>query len=430
MRPILVLLFAGFLQAETPKLPEPYRSLVELAQAAPPEFAADAMLRVAESGQIKDPDAIRDLVEQAFRMAAGATFRVRMRGVPGTTTDTRSGLLSQAYDLKLDALSLQSRAVRDMLAIDKAKARDLFRDIPPPRLAPLTCDDAMVYDVADFYQTIGLIANTAFSEKERAKEEHINFVLDFVGQVVSPAQLAPLARVVKSVNATSAQAERLWTRFNGMLEDLLADERSYSAALSAVSSESGPKMQASLEKYKRQGLSCQDDAGGATPKLERFWRTPKAKTLLEDGLKLRLAPDGHLFTEADRSTPEWQARLTDYLGDLEDWTPGQELSDTVYYHQKCLVFEALAELIPAGPQREKVLLDFLNFIGNSNLQRQSPVEWFIQANSVLERIRHSNDAFSKLSEAYQHSGNSMLALEIALEMTLGAKLPAPVTREN
>jgi hypothetical protein len=434
---LVVLLLAGVLQAETPKLEEPYRSLVDLAQAAPPEFAADAMLRVAESGKITDRDAVRDLVEQAFHTASAATFRVRMRGLPGTTTDTRSGLLSQAYDLKLDALSLQSRAVRDMLAIDKAKARDLFRDIPPPRLVPLTCDDAMVYDVADFYRTIGIIANTAFSEKERAKEEHINFVLDYVGQVVSPAQLAPLARVLKSVNATPVQAERLWNRFNGMLEDLLGDERSYSAALSAISSESGPEMQASFEKYKRQGQSCKDDAGGAaepaanTPKLERFWQTPQAKTLLEDGLKLRIAPDSHQFTAADRSTPEWQVRLTDYLSELADWTSGQEQSEAVYYHQKCTVFEALVELIPAGPQRDKVLLDFVAFIGNSNLQRQSPVEWFIQANSVLERVRHSNDAtFSKLFEAYEHSGNSILALEIALEKTLGAKLPASVTGEN
>src|ERR1700694_3421407 len=123
MRPILVLVLAGVLQSERPKLVEPYRSLIDLAQATPPEFAADTMLRVAESGKIEDRDAVRDLMEQAFRMAAAATFRVRMRGLPGTTTDTRSGILSQAYDLKLDALSLQSRAVRDMLAIDKPKAR-------------------------------------------------------------------------------------------------------------------------------------------------------------------------------------------------------------------------------------------------------------------------------------------------------------------
>jgi hypothetical protein len=50
---------------------------------------------------------------------------------------------------------------------------------------------------------------------------------------------------------------------------------------------------------------------------------------------------------------------------------------------------------------------------------------------VLERVRHTNDStLSKLSEAYQHSGNSILELEIALEKTLGARLPASVTGEN
>src|SRR6202049_1294885 len=430
MRPLVLLLLAGLLQADPPKLTEPYRSLVDLAQAAPPEFAADAMLRVAESGKIKDRDAVRDLVEQAFRMAAAATFRVRMRGLPGTTTDTRSGLLSQAYDLKLDALSLQSRAVRDMLAIDKPRARDLFRDIPPPVLAPLTCDDAMIYDVADFYRTIGIIANTAFSEMERAKEEHINFLLDYLGQAGSPLQLTPLARLIKNANATPAQTELLWTKFKGLLESIQGDERSNTAALAAISAEGGPGLQLSFEKYEQTAQTCKNDSG-VTPKLERFWQTPKAKTLLEDGLKLRIAPDGHQFTAADRSTPEWQGQLTDYLGELADWTAGQEQSDAVDYHQKSLVFEALLELIPAGPQCDKAILDFVNFIGNSNLQQQSPVEWFIQANSVLERVRHSNDGtLSKLSDAFQHSGNSILALEIALEKTLGAKLPASVTREN
>jgi hypothetical protein len=429
MRPLIILLLAAFLYAEPPKLAEPYRSLVDLAQATPPEFAADAMLRIAESGKIKDRDAVRDLVEQGFRMAAAATFRVPMRGLPGTTTDTRSGVLSQAYDLKLDALSLQSRAVRDMLAIDKAKARDLFRNIPPPVLAPLTCDDAMVYDVADFYRTIGIIANTAFSEKERAKEEHINFVLDYLGQAVSPVQLAPLARLIKNADATPAQTELLWTRFKGLLESIRGDGRSSSSALAAISAEGGPGLH-SFEKYEQTAQVCKNDPD-VTPKLERFWQTPRAKQLLVDGLKLRSAPEGRMSTEAERSTPEWQRQFTDYLSELADWTSVQEQSDADYYHQKCIVFEALLELVPAGPQQDKVLLDFVNFIGNSNLQRQSPVEWFIQANSVLERVRHSNDStLSKLSEAYEHSGNSLLELEIALEKTLGAKLPASVTEEN
>ena len=106
--------------------------MVDLAHAAPPEFGADALLRLVESGKIVGRDAQRDLVEQAFGLAVSAKFPVRKRHLPGTTLDSRAGSLSQAYGMKLDALSLQSRAVSDMVRIDPAEARKLIQEIPPP----------------------------------------------------------------------------------------------------------------------------------------------------------------------------------------------------------------------------------------------------------------------------------------------------------
>lgn len=437
MRALGILLLAAILSAaEPPKLPEPYRSLVDLAQAAPPEFAADALLRMVESGKIVDRNVKRDLVEQAFHLAATAKFAVRMHGLPGTTTDTRSGFLSRAYDLKLDALSLQSRAVRDMLAIDKGKARDLFQDMPKPVLAPLTCDDALVYDASAFYQTLGVVANETFTQKERAKDDNVTFVLDYLGQATSPAQLAPLAALVKSVSATPEQREILWNRFNGLLESLQPDGRSYSAALTALGSDIGPEAQVSYEKFKQSSKGCPHDASDPkatdhTPKLEPYWQSAAAKQLLADGLKLRTASDGHTYSDAERSTPEWQELLTEYLSELAGWTSGDEQSEADYYHEKCIVFEALVELIPPGEQRDKALIDYVDFISNSNLQQQSPVEWFMQANSMLERVRTGqNGELAKLSDAFQHSGNPVLALEIVLEKVLGAKQPGWITGEN
>lgn len=232
-----LLLASSLLAAEAPKLPEPYQSIVDLAGAAPPEFAADALLRVVESNKIPKRDTKRDLVEQAFRLAAMAKFQIRMHGVAGTLVDTRSGYLSRAYDLKLDALSLQSRAVRDMLPIDSAKARELFQEIPRPALPPLTCYDPLFYDVSDFYQTLGAVVQSAFTPQERKKEEDLNFLLDYMGQVSSPAQLAPVARLIKSASVSSQQRDILWTKFYGLLESMQPDGRSFSAALDDIKSE-------------------------------------------------------------------------------------------------------------------------------------------------------------------------------------------------
>jgi hypothetical protein len=440
----ILLLTAGSL-TQAQKLPEPYQSIVALAESAPPEFASDALLRVVESNKIVDPNLRRDLVEQAFRLAGSAKFPVRMRGVPGSNLDTRSGNLSRAYDLKLDALSLESRGVHDLLPLDAAKARELFQEISKPRLAPLTCDDALVYDVSDFYQTLGEVVNAAFSQKERDKEEHVNFLLDYLGQATSPAQLAPLARLIRTVNVSAAQREILWNRFNGLLEGVQPDDRSFSASLGDLTPLAIPELKTSFEKYRQKAAGCKDDIGATvlvngdaappksvtTPKIERYWQSSEAQRLLVDANKLRFGSAGKPLSDADRSTREWQQELTDFLSELADWTPSQENSEADFYHQKCVVFEALMELIPPGVQRDKMLQAYVEFISNSNLQQQSPVEWFMHAHSMLERVRSTNTGEpAKLLDAFQSSGNPVLALYAALEKTFGGRLPSWVTLSN
>jgi hypothetical protein len=440
-----VVCITSLLLAETRKLPEPYQSIVDLAGAAPPEFAADALLRVVESNKITKRDAKRDLVEQAFRLAAMAKFQIRMHGVAGTLVDTRSGYLSRAYDLKLDALSLQSRAVRDMLPLDSAKARELFQEIPRPALAPLTCYGPLFYDVSDFYQTLGAVAQSAFTTQERKKEEDLNFLLDYMGQISSPAQLAPVARVIKSASVSSQQRDILWTKFYGLLESMQPDGRSFSAALDDIKSEIVPGAEGSFEKFKQSSKGCPDDArpgvtldlsqgpvhSGKTPEVEHYWESSQAKQLLEGIQKLRFTSDGKLIPEAARASQEWQDKLTDFLSQLADWTSSQEKSEADYYHEKCVVYEALVELIPPGAQRDKTLQAYLDFIGNSNLQRESPLDWFMHASSMLERVSNaSNGEPAKLLNAFESSGNGVLVLYAVEQKVFGGQVPAWVTNSK
>src|SRR6202453_2775281 len=191
-----LLLIPALFGAEPVKLPQPFQSISDLAAAAPPEFTADALLRIVESGQLADRNARHELIEHAFQLAASAKFPVRMVGVTGTTTDTASGSLNQAYGLKLDVLSLQSRAVRDMLPLDPSKARELFGQITKPTMARLSCDDALVLEPSEYYQALSAVVNGGFTPNEKAKEEHVNLLLEALGQVTSPSQLAPLADAI------------------------------------------------------------------------------------------------------------------------------------------------------------------------------------------------------------------------------------------
>jgi hypothetical protein len=434
-----------FSSAEPAKLPEPFRSISDLAAAAPPEFTADALLRIVESGKLADRSARLELVEHAFQLAASAKLPMRMEGVQGTTTDTASGSLTQAYKLKLDALSLQSRAVRDMLPIDPAKARELFTQIVKPTLAPLTCDDALVYEPSEFYQALSAVVNGAFTPKEKAKEEHFNLLVEFLGQATSPSQLAPLAGAVESASVTAAQHQVLWARFNGLLESMQPDDRSFAASLPALSGLSTPGIQSSLEKYRQKSHGCETDVAPSspnpstaaqppkkpsTPKLYRYWQSATAQQLLDAGKKLRFASSTQLLSDADRATPAWQQQLADYLNLIADWAQDQQESDAVFYHEKCLVYTSLLDLVPAGPQSDKILADYVDFIGNSGLYQQSPAEWFAEPHTLLDRSQSNPARHSKVLEAYQNSGNPVLALEVALEKTFSGNLPSWVISQK
>jgi len=335
--------------------------------------------------------------------------------------------------------------VRDMLPLSNAKARELFVEIPRPALPALGCDDALVYDVAEFYQTLGAVFHGAFTAEEHKKEEDLNFLLDYLGQTTSATQLAPLARLIKGAGVSAPQREILWNKFNGLLESLQSDGRSYAAALEDIRREIGPESQTSFEKFQQRMTGCPDDArpgvnlelsqgtvhAGSTPALHHYWESAQAKRLLQDGLRLRYTADGKLIAEAGRNSREWQQQLTDYLSELADWSADQEKSEADFYHQKCLVYEALVELIPRGPQRDKTIQAYMDFISSSNLQQQSPVEWFLHANSMLERVRSTNSGEpGKLLEAFESSRNPILALYAAEEKIFGSQVPSWVTNSR
>jgi hypothetical protein len=435
MRLAALLLVPVLFSAEPPKLPEPFRSIADLAGAAPPEFAADALLRMAESGRLADKSARRQLIEQAFQLAASAKLPVRMQGLPGTTTDTASGSLSQAYGLKLDVVSLDSRAVIAMLLLDQTKGRELFAQIVKLSLAPLTCDDALAYEPSEYYGALTAVVNEGFTLKEKAKEEHVNVLLDALAQVTSPSQLTPLASAIQGAGVTPAQRQMLWIRLTGLLENMQPDNRSFAASLTGLSGWDTPGLEPALEKYRQKNHGCETDGAPqssnqeaskkpSTPKLDRYWQSANARQLLEAGKKLRFASSDQLYSDADRATTQWQRQLADYLNLIADWTQDQQESDADFYHEKCLVYISLLDLVPPGSQSDKILADFVDFISNSALYQQSPAEWFVEPHTLLDRSATNNARHLKVLDAFQLSGNPVLALEVALEKTFSANSPS------
>ena len=311
-----------------------------------------------------------------------------------------------------------------MLPVNRLRARQLFTEMAAPVVLPLSCADALVPDVSTFYDTLATVAMSTFTERERAKEEHINFLLGYLAQVTSPVQLAPVLHLVQAVDFTPAQRDVVVGRVNGILEGMQLEQRAFSATLPDVRSAVTPETSASFDKYTQRGKSgtrCADDS----PQFERYWQSSDAKRIFEEAVKLRMSPSGTMLSAADRSKGDWQLRLTDFLKDLANWTSAQDSSDAAFFHEKCAVYEALLDLTPPGAQRDKALERFVGFLAGSTLQQQSSVEWFSHASLMYERLKNAGDGDAgKLLDAYRASGSPELMLFVGIERTFGSNVPS------
>jgi hypothetical protein len=347
------------------KLPPKFEPVARLATAAPPEFGSDALLRLLESRKISDGQTALELAQMAFDLASSSHFRISMRATPGVQPDSRQGALAKAYALGLDAISLQSRAVLAMLPLDGVRAREMFQAISMPEMKPL-------YDQSAVYQAMAAVARGGFTSKERAKEDHVAFVLDAVIRL----HLTPTREGVEACGLTPTQTDAVMARVPAVPQDPPGEKEALASA-------------------------------------SVFWQSEPAKQIMAAAVNLRQGAT---------------VDLADLEKNLNAWSAAPEQSETDYYNQKCIVYQALVELIPQGPVRDKTLRSFVEFVIASNLQSQSPVEWFEPAQAMLQRIRNTNNGEpAKVLAAFEASGNPVLVLYAALERVLERPSPWFVT---
>jgi hypothetical protein len=451
-----------------PRLPRDVRQVLDLASSAPPEFEANAILRLLEAGKVPDPAARRALIEQAFQLASRAQHPYPLVPVRGTGVDTRSGFLSGALKLHLDALSLETRAVHLMLGIDGNEARELVARMARPSPNPDTCDDTLAPDLSAYYEMLGWLARDGFSAAARKKEDPLRFMMAQLDGMVSPAELPAAAAMLASTTWSASQLQILLGIYVSKLGSLPRDPRVFGyelmnleqgiTALASRCREEGIDTAELSQAYRHflvanfTGTVCSGGmvvsrliGGGADPptifgpairgdlpplspdemkpakvesatKPDRYWQSGEAKQIYRDCLALRAGPDGRFLTPAERNTVSWKQQLSDFLNSLADWHSSDEDSESDYYQQKAIVYEALLDLAPPGDLRDRIVQDYVDFLVNANLQQDDPVAWYWNARSTLDRLKASAPAEAQqLAAAYRASGSVILQLQSILD---------------
>ena len=453
------------------------QNLVGEAYSAPAEFVADAFIRLAGSHKVTDKQWKKELLDAAFRFATDAQQPVRRKSavVGNYSVDTDVGYLSYAFDLKLDTLSLRSRAVQEMLKLDKARARAMFIEMSPSlKLAPLSCEDGLVYEVSDFYLTLRAVALETFTPVEIEQGAQGQFLLPYVEAISAHGQVVPILKVLSSLKLTQGESLTLIHALTQTLKKIAGDDRSFSYELvrggmsreinqmvqaldrqeistkeflstyhdylqrnlkSARCADSGIVEERTLSYYVKEANilffndnpltkdNIKSEEVSGTAKVYEYWKSADAARLVTLVRELRFGSktdsseleesvaEEKSLTDAEKRTPAWQARLGRVLNELDEWDRKKERTEIDFFHQKQVLYTALLEITPSGLARDLILRKWITSLDERSIEKLSRVEWFMHTDHLLRTLRDlPKEERPKMLEAVISSKNPAIAL--------------------
>ncbi len=476
----LTILLAAVVCACAAAAPGDLDRLIAEARALPPEFAADALLRLAVL-ESNGPARRKELIEQAFERASGVQPRYKLRAA--FSSAPAAAFLTKAYAQDLDGLDLQVRAVDAMSAVDPVKARELFQKIPPIALPGLTCAAWTVYDVDSYYREMASLGRT-FTEAERKSGQAARLLEPHAGAVRSAVEAGPMADAITGAGVSDAEFEKLVAAFAGALGKIAGDDRSFSATKGL-----GQRIGALVAECRRRkisplplleshrfflvvnlsGMRCTDDSQMAGMVLSSLTETVTAaqadnvveffnqrlkvaplqpiqeaestpsrlegaaaglgicgeevcRSLAEQYRGLTLGSNGTMLAPSERAGAEWTARLRKLLTTLEQWQAGTDAAG--HFREKASAYNELLSTA-SGAGRQMVASAELDFLLHGQGQAANRVEWFLPLNRLLAWTVLDAANLGELAGKLRQSADPVVAFYAQLE-TLAPRRPDQV----
>ena len=417
------------------------QTIADQARTLPPEFAADVLLKLIASPLPKDARWKRGVIEDAFRSAAHAEVPYRMQGP--------SAAVGPQFNARLEALTLQTRAVDAMAPIDPQRALSMFREIVTPALPNVSCQEALTPELSSYYQLAGGLFVTAFSPEQRAKGVDIAFLRETVSAIASPSQVVPALKMLSQVALRPGIRSELMAVFSTALDRIDGGSREFAASEPLLVSAAVPEMHElsfmpSLRAYivrHAKGPRCSDTirtkqlTESASQFNKLLTRIDPAATLfhpitVEESAPLRdegtystplKAPSEHAakvsaalgaLRQTQSSTPEWTSRYMELWALMESWKPAEEAPPEAY---SLLILTDFSALLAVTPDKA-AMTRAIHFVEQQYDTPGSHLTWFVELRMISD---HAQDG-PWLTEQLVQSRNPAVSVYGQLKRLLGA----------
>lgn len=457
------LIIAALMLGQASGQPSRARVLAEsIPGAVPAEFAADLLIRLADStAAAKEPAEWRaDLYEQAFQLAPAAQDPLPRYLRRDPRARSRINPIGPAE--RLDALSLQVRAFNGLIELRRARALELAGMLEV-RLPALTCSDLMVPSPQGAFD----IARRSYDLLERQ-----------VLSVHSSTQLAPGFEGILAADLSSSESRELLTELTVTMRSLADDDVSFTDTLgptwSAVNHVIDGTDDHSFAEFVLDGFrtylvrhlsgdrcASQSPAPSAEsdtltdiddtllnrgrPRLTRrertaariieaakasdtrdgvffgdtgLWRSRVSKNLMTQVTALRAHRQSGRPVD-DRRSPEWSERLSQLYASMAAWTRADEPSVEDYIRERGILLEMLVDVIPSGTERVRALGDLLTFLKAEGRQLFGYNIWFNRVRALMDTCRNSPLEWAWVLRALLDSGDPVMRLYAEVEELTG-----------
>lgn len=422
--------------ARDSKIPQRFQDLIDTARPLPPEFASDALLRIASVKQLSSSTR-RELILEAFDIASRSKYSVPERNLPGYPVDTPDGYLDRALRLGLDELSLKARAISALLETDPGEAFHLFERIEGVAVPASSCNRALVPNLGALYKVATLLTKSLTAKQRRDGDDGL-LLSHLIYAAHSPAQAAFVPSLVMDATwLDDSQLLLLTGAVAASLEHLDRDDLAFRiyyddlahnvallAQLCAERHVANISLLTSLRNLTIQQLSGERCQRLLSVKMSAYTKSfasasealfpPNAelKPISEEDLKassIVIPEDEEVYFTSARSSrlltqfkdlreqrqrppfneAEWDQHLSVFLSALKSWNSTEESSERTFFHQRSVLYRGLLSLQLTPEEERKILRDSLAALEDDRF-RALGVEWFLYAREMLPLIEKAS----------------------------------------
>jgi len=410
------------------------RALADLALAAPPELAADALLKLIERGYVEDPKWKRDLLETAWDLAPRAAYAFEIE--PAVEASRDAARLSSALAPGLSTAGIQARIISQIAKVDAKAARDMFLQMSRPAAESPDCSVDRYTSHRAYFDALKTASGT-FSADEIKRGDKAVFLLDGFRSMSNPEDFElSLDMIINEQSISDKDFQELLTLWSETLAQAHFPDRLFSTrSIESIATplfyrgehkQRGVSLETPLRAFRSylvrhasaercsESQSRVADEQQVPTVFNRFaapapvLRSPlsaipvvsseditaqafsgKAKIAANSAAEDKVTEMRSEYTrlrfddKEQRGSPEWNEQALQFLTRLERWSREFGQSNREFFSHQAEWYGALVYATPEGRLRRLFLDSYVKFLAGSPVQRESPPEWAKSVNQLL-----------------------------------------------